>query len=262
MNESIAGGKSMLYHERESFVLQQLQLQSTVKVSELSRQLHVSVDTVRRDLKAMEQNGLIRCVRGGACLPEAQMLFSDFSEREIIHSDLKREAAHKALAYIKGNDVIALNSGTTNTIMAQELAASGIQCTVVTNNCAAVQVLMQAPNIRTVVIGGLLDSKERSTYGAQCEQEFARFRPDAVFLSINSLNYRDGFTDFRMNEMGIIRSLAEHGRKVIAVMDSSKLGRCSKCTVLSAKQVDFILMDDRIPPEIRDKYAKKGFTIL
>lgn len=59
----------MLYQERENYILQQLQLQATVKVSDLSRQLRVSVDTVRRDLKNMEQNGLIRCVRGGAILP-------------------------------------------------------------------------------------------------------------------------------------------------------------------------------------------------
>ena len=58
----------MLYNERAEYILQQLQLQSTVKVSELSRQLQVSVDTVRRDLKTMEQGGQIRCVRGGACL--------------------------------------------------------------------------------------------------------------------------------------------------------------------------------------------------
>ena len=56
----------MLYNERAELILQQLQLQSTVKVSELSQQLRVSVDTIRRDLKSMEQNGLIKCVRGGA----------------------------------------------------------------------------------------------------------------------------------------------------------------------------------------------------
>ena len=81
----------MLYNQRVEFVLQQLQLQSTVKVSDLSRQLQVSVDTVRRDLKAMEQQGLIRCVRGGACMPESRVSMSDFTGREIIHSDLKRE---------------------------------------------------------------------------------------------------------------------------------------------------------------------------
>ena len=80
----------MLYNERAEYILQQLQLQSTVKVSELSRQLQVSVDTVRRDLKTMEQGGQIRCVRGGACLAESRVSFSNFTGRDIIHSDLKR----------------------------------------------------------------------------------------------------------------------------------------------------------------------------
>ena len=161
----------MLYNQRVEFVLQQLQLQSTVKVSDLSRQLQVSVDTVRRDLKAMEQQGLIRCVRGGACMPESRVSMSDFTGREIIHSDLKREAARKALAYIHEGDVVALNSGTTNTVLAQELLSLGKKFTVVTNNFAAASVLLQAPQIRLVLVGGQLDPQERSTYGALCEQE-------------------------------------------------------------------------------------------
>ena len=147
----------MLYNQRVEFVLQQLQLQSTVKVSDLSRQLQVSVDTVRRDLKAMEQQGLIRCVRGGACMPESRVSMSDFNGREIIHSDLKREAARKALAYIHEGDVVALNSGTTNTVLAQELLSLGKKFTVVTNNFAAASVLLQAPQIRLVLVGGQLD---------------------------------------------------------------------------------------------------------
>lgn len=252
----------MLFQERENFILQQLQLQSTVKVSELSHQLHISVDTVRRDLKAMEQNGLIRCVRGGACLPECRVLFSDFTGREIIHSDLKREAACKALAHIKEGSVVALNSGTTNTIVAQEMVAAGLHCTVVTNNCAALNVLMQSSSIRVIAIGGMLDVQERSTYGSMCEQDFSQFYPDLVLLSINAINYKDGYTDFRMNEVGVIQLLASRGRQVVAVMDSSKLGQCSKCKVLSPEQVDFVVMDDHVPSEIREKYQKKGIQIL
>lgn len=83
----------MLYHEREEIILQQIQLQSTVTISELRELLHVSLDTVRRDLKAMERAGLIKRVRGGACMPEADGVFSNFKGREVIHSDLKREAS-------------------------------------------------------------------------------------------------------------------------------------------------------------------------
>ena len=90
----------MLYNERAELILQQLQLQSTVKVAELSQLLQVSVDTVRRDLKNMEQEGRIKYVRGGACLPEDRNSFSNFTGREIIHSEWKREAARKALEQV------------------------------------------------------------------------------------------------------------------------------------------------------------------
>ena len=112
----------MLFNERAEIILQQVQLQSTVRVQELSELLQVSQDTVRRDLRAMEKRGLLKCVRGGACLPESLSAFSNFKGREIIHSDLKRAASRKAIGYIREGDIVALNSGTTNTILAQEIA--------------------------------------------------------------------------------------------------------------------------------------------
>lgn len=251
----------MLYNERAELILQQLQLQSTVKVAELSQLLQVSVDTIRRDLKNMEQEGRIKYVRGGACLPERRNAFSNFTGREIIHSELKREAARKALVYIKEGDVVALNSGTTNTVLAQELAALKLNFTVVTNNYAALSILMQNPSIRLIAVGGTMDPLERSTYGSVCEAEFSSYRPDLAFLSINAVNYQDGFTDFRLDEIGVIRLLAQGSRKVIAVMDSSKLGQCSKRVALSLDQVDLLLMDDNVPPEVREKYRNKGIVI-
>ena len=227
----------MLYNERAEVILQQLQLQSTVKVTELSQLLQVSVDTVRRDLKNMEQEGRIKYVRGGACLPEDRNSFSNFTGREIIHSEWKREAARKALPHIKEGDVIALNSGTTNTVLAQELAALNLKFTIVTNNYAAMNILMQNPAVRLIAVGGTMDPLERSTFGTVCEGEFAAYRPDLAFLSINAVNYQDGYTDFRLDEIGVIQTLAQTARRVIAVMDSSKLGQCSKRQVLSPEHV-------------------------
>ncbi|HJB27696.1 MAG TPA: DeoR/GlpR family DNA-binding transcription regulator [Candidatus Blautia faecavium] len=252
----------MLYNERAELILQQLQLQSTVKVTELSQLLQVSVDTIRRDLKAMEQEGLIKCVRGGACLPESVISFSNFTGREIINSEWKREIARKASGYIREGDVVALNSGTTNTVLAQELAALNKNFTVVTNNYAAIDLLMHNPSIRLISIGGEVDALERSTFGTVCEQEFKEYYPDVVFLSINAVDYKEGFTDFRFGEIGVIQLLAQTSKKVIAVMDSSKLGKCSKRKVLSLDQVDVLLMDDHVPAEIKEKYRKKGLEIL
>ena len=90
----------MLYNERVELILQQVQLQAIVKINDLKDLLNVSVDTVRRDLKTMEQSGLIKCIRGGACLPDSLPSLSNFTGREVLNIKLKREAAKKALAYI------------------------------------------------------------------------------------------------------------------------------------------------------------------
>lgn len=252
----------MLFAERAEIIMQQLQLKSTVKVGELSRLLQVSVDTVRRDLKDMEQRKLIKYVHGGACLPDSFSSFLNFTGREIINIEQKREAARKALKFVKEGDVIALNSGTTNTVLAQELALVEKEITVVTNNHAAISLLMQNRYIRLIAIGGIMDPLERSTYGSGCEQEFAGYYPDVAFLSINAVNYNDGFTDFRFHEMGIIRLLARNARQVIAVMDSGKLGKCSKKKVLEPDQVDLLIMDDGVTEETRKEYGERGISIL
>ena len=131
----------MLYNDRAAFILQQLQLKSTVKVTEI-----------------------------------AKRAFSNFSGREIIHIEEKRRAALKALEHLRPGSVIALNSGTTNVILAQELIKRFTDLTIVTNNVSAAMVLMQNQSLRTIVLGGDLDSLEHSTYGSICEREHLRKR--------------------------------------------------------------------------------------
>ena len=207
--------------------------------------MNVSIDTVRRDLKSMEQAGLVKYVRGGACLPEAIASISHFSGREIINIERKRHAAVKALQYIQQGMVIALNSGTTNTVLAQEIVKRFSNLTVITNNLAAASVLMQNPSIRTILIGGELDAMERSTFGHTCEAEFASYTPDCAFLSINAVDHT-GYSDFRLAEIGILQILAKQTKRVIAVMDSSKLGHRSKKQLFSLDAVDLLIMDDAV----------------
>lgn len=251
----------MLYNERAEIIMQQVQLQAIVKINDLKDLLQVSVDTVRRDLKTMEQNGLIKCIRGGACLPDSLASLSNFTGREVMNIELKREAARKAISRIKPGSIIALNSGTTNTVLAQELVFKNNNITVVSNNLAAINILMQNPAIKIISIGGAVDTLEKSTYGSVCEQEFDKYYPDIAFLSINAINYKDGFTDFRMPEISIIQLLAKRAKEVIAVMDSSKIGKRSKKKALELNEVDLLLTDNNVPNILKEKYRINGLTI-
>lgn len=250
----------MFYNERTALIMQQLQLKTTVKTSKLAKILNVSIDTVRRDLKAMEQDGMLKYVHGSACLPDAMLAFSNFSKREIINIEKKRAAAIKAVKYIKQGDMIALNSGTTNVILAQEIAKRFSSLTVITNNIPAANILMQNASIETIILGGSLDALEHSTYGSACEQQLKEYFPDICFLSINSINKEAGYTDFRLHETGIIQAMSKNAKQVIAVMDSSKLDRQSKKIILEKQNIDFIVMDET-EPSLQEQYAAAGIII-
>ncbi len=249
----------MLYNEREEIICQQLQIQSTMTIQDLSDLLNVSIDTVRRDLKNMDKKGLLKYVRGGARTNDS--FVGNFERREVINSLLKREACRKAIKLIKKGDIIALNSGTTNTILAQEIVASKEDIVVVTNNIMATNILMQSDKIKVIFIGGEVDNLECSTYGKNCENEFMQYYPDICFLSINAINYKNGYTDFRISEKAIIQLLAQQSKQVVAVMDSTKLGKCSKYKVLDLEEVDYLIMDNEVKDEVKEKYFRKGIII-
>ena len=82
-----------------------------------------------------------------------------------------------------------------------------------------------------------------------------------IMLTMAGANVWDGYTDFRLNEIGIIQTLARVAKQTIAVMDSSKLGKCSKRKALEPDQVDILIMDDQVPQKTREKYAQKGIII-
>lgn len=249
----------MLQASRNEIILRELRAGRPLKVAELSARLGVSVDTVRRDLKALDAAGQLKYVRGGACLPDTMLAFSSFSGREIDHADLKRAAAVKAARLVKEGQVVAMNSGTTNAILASELARLAFPFTVVTNNLAAAAALMASPGITLFCIGGMVDGAERSTFGSQCVSEFSDYLPDLAFLSLNAVSLDCGFTDFRLSEIPVIKALVKGSKQVCAVMDSTKLNRVSKKRVLDFDDVDLLVTDD--PARAQGIFGEKGLQV-
>ena len=150
----------MIQEERKHIILQELSRASVVKLEDLSQQLNVSIDTVRRDLKALDRAGLVQYIRGGAKAVHESHQFAHFNGRKVIHNELKREAARKAVQLIQPNDLVMLNSGTTTTILAEEIAQADLTCSIVTNNIAAAEAAAANPKCRIHLLGGDWDGAE------------------------------------------------------------------------------------------------------
>ncbi|MEY8371082.1 DeoR/GlpR family DNA-binding transcription regulator [Aerococcaceae bacterium 50-4] len=247
----------MLKEERKDIISKQLQLKKRLTYQKIADYTNVSVDTVRRDLKEMEEEGKLQVVRGGATLPNEVANLVQFSKRNVLNTELKRKVAKKALNYIKEGDVVALNSGTTNVILAQEIANSMENITIVTNNLAAATVLMSQSNLQVIIIGGQTDNKEFSTYGLDVEKEFMRYHPDIAFLAMNAVDEEFAYSDFRLNEMSVINCLARISHQVIAVMDMTKMNTQSQRQVLPLDAVDKLVTND-LEESIKLQYEKAG----
>ena len=252
----------MIQEERKTLILRALEEAPVVKLEELAARLGVSVDTIRRDLKALDREGRLQYIRGGAKAIRPAEQFYPFKGREIINIEQKKSASRKALEWVKKGDVIFLNSGTTNTILAGELARAAIPCTVVTNNLPAACAAAASPCCTVHLVGGRLDGPEQSTCGTACLAEIAAVYPDLCFLSVNAMDTEAGLTDFRLEEIPIMQTLLRTARQTAAVMDSTKLDRVAKRQVFSSREAPPIITDDALRPEDRARYIAAGLRLL
>lgn len=252
----------MLYEERANYILKKLEQDNLVKTNDLVIEMEVSIDTIRRDLKRLEEEGKLTCIRGGACSSEEALQCSPFFGRQIVNEELKRKATRKAISLIHTGNVIALNAGTTNSILAEELLKLKKQITVVTNNLSALSILTGSEYIEIIVPSGIVDKKELALCGYNCVEEISSYSFDLCFLSINALHPLHGFSDFRFREIDMIKAMIMHSKQSVAIMDSHKFGKLSKKIFLSPKQIDLLITDEHIDCDMLTQLQDAGLHVI
>ena len=141
----------MLKEERQQKILEILDEEQKIIASDLSQRLHVSEDTIRRDLKELDQKKLIRRVHSGALKIGPPV--TDFEKRQKISNDLKETLAKKALPYIQENTVILIDGSTTNLQLVNALPIN-FKATVITNSPPIAMALAYHDQIEVLMIGG------------------------------------------------------------------------------------------------------------
>lgn len=142
---------------------------------------------------------------------------------QTVNEDLKREAAQKALSLIHSENIIALNAGTTNSILAEELLKLKKHITVVTNNLSVLSTLTASEYIDLIVPGGTVDKQELSLCGCGCVEELSTYSFDLSFLSINAFHPSYGFSDFHFQEIDIMKAMISHSKKILPLWTRTSL---------------------------------------
>ncbi|UUD62289.1 DeoR family transcriptional regulator [Pseudomonas seleniipraecipitans] len=243
--------------QRRHTILALLAEQGEVSVDALARRFGTSEVTIRKDLAALETNGLLLRRYGGA-VPLPQELIVD-SAQPI--SRYKQAIARAGVARIREHARIIIDSGTTTAAMIPELGRKpGL--VVMTNSLNVANALRDIEHEPVLLMtGGTWDPHSDSFQGQVAEQVLRSYDFDQLFIGADGIDLQRGTTTF--NELlGLSRVMAEVAREVIVMVESDKIGRRIPNLELPWSSVHTLITDERLTDEARDQLLARGIQLI
>ena len=255
--------KRLLTEERRRKILDLLEKEGRVTVTDLVRRFEVSQVTMRSDLDILAENGVLIRSHGGAVRRLDPVQDYSVAFKETIHHAEKVRIGRSAAALLKPNQTIILDSGTTTLQVARHLKQQKLKgLTVVTNALNIANELVDAPNLSLIMIGGILRQVSNSFVGPQAERMLAALHADHLFLAVDGLDLDVGPTTPDILEAQLNSLMVAISNEVTVVADSSKIGRRSLSAIGSLDSMHRLITDDRIAPEAAEAIRAKGLELL
>ena len=236
----------MTLNPRQRRILDAVRQQVTVSLEALAQQLEVTPQTVRRDVKLMEEAGLLARYHGGVGLPSSVENI-DYSDRQVLNVDAKRRIASAVAAQVPSHCSLLINIGTTTEEVARALVHhQGLH--VVTNNLNVAAILCDSPGCEVILAGGVVRGRDRGIVGETTIDFIRQFKVDIGIIGISSIEPDGTLRDFDPREVKVAQAIIEQSRAVWLVADHNKFGRQALMRMAHASQID-VLFTDAKPPE-------------
>ena len=251
----------MVAKERATVIKQLLERNQKVSVSELSRALSVTEETIRRDLEKLEGQGFLKRTYGGAILhAPAVSTNTDFYQRSLRRTEEKRIVAANALPLIERAYAIAADSSTT-AMEAVKLARHRSGLSVLTYS-SAIQHEMVDSEVTVVSTGGVLDKGTLSFTGQAAKDALMRYHVDLALFSCKGLDLEGGVFDSREADADIKRCLFGRASKLVLLADHTKFNRTSFVRLSTFDRVDYIVTDRDPGSNWRALCQERGIELI
>lgn len=209
---------------RRNKILEAVRQHKKVYVSDLARTLSVTPVTIRNDLAALESDGYIERINGGAILADYDLRFQTGKHITIENQKAKQAIAKVIADMIHDGDTVFINSGTTTEIVAAALKKRK-NLNIVTNSIAVAAGLADADTFRIILLGGELNAKYGFTYGTDTQSRFDHYHADWAILSIDGISVAGGITTYHAEESTIDQIMIREAERVLIAADHTKVGR-------------------------------------
>lgn len=247
---------------RRSKILQQLRADGIVSVSQLSEALDTTTVTIRNDLTALEEEGYLVRVQGGAVLPsKATGMTNASTEQQMSCREEKEAIAFVVSELISDGSTLFINSGTTTACIARALRSKS-NLNVVTNSLAVATCLGDVPSIRVVLLGGEINAQYGFTYGGDAQEQLSRYQADWVILSCEGISASNGITTRHVEESIIDRLMMGGAKQVLLAADHSKLSHVGFARVCQCKDRFKLVTDKKADADELQALSECGIRII
>lgn len=232
---------------RRNKILDELRRSGKVFVSELSRQLGVTPVTVRNDLQALEADGYLIRMNGGAVYSNRTTEKPGIPENlQILQSHQKETIAKAISGMINDGDTLFINSGTTTQLVASELKKRN-NLNIVTNSLEVATMLGNVSSFRVILLGGEVNTKYKFTYGGDAQDQLSHYQADWAIMAIDGISMNRGITTYHAEEAIIDRMMMKGAKRVLVAADHTKIGRAGFMKVCDCNK-EITLVTDRFEP--------------
>jgi DeoR/GlpR family transcriptional regulator of sugar metabolism len=250
---------SMLTEERRDLILNRLERDGKIVAADLSAELDVSPDTVRRDLRELAEAGLLRRVHGGA-LPAA-VGARPYAVRREQAPEAKEAIAGATRGLLRQGQVILLDAGTTTLEVARRLPPE-LEATVITNSPPIAVALAEHPTVEVTMLGGTLAKDAQAAVGAATVEALHAIRADLLVLGVCSLHPEVGITVMDLEESYVKRAMIENAAEVVAVSSAEKLGSAGPYVVAPLEELTHLVTERSAPGDKLAPYRELGIEVV
>ncbi|MEE7456070.1 DeoR family transcriptional regulator [Methylorubrum populi] len=247
----------MLTDHRHEEILSQLAQTGRVGVTSIAAVLAVSDETIRRDLKMLEERGLLRRIHGGAVLPRLDQERPPV-ERSGLNSREKGRIAALAEGCVEDGMSLFIDTGTTTLAFARRLTTRKL--TVTTNSVDLALLLADSP-VRVNLTPGTLRPKDNALVGYDTVDYVRRHVFDLAVMGITACDLAQGWMDYDEHESFLRRALRGQSRRAVLLVDSHKFGRQASLQTFDLA-APLTVVTDRPPPEpFADRFARHDIDL-
>lgn len=249
----------MLTTVRKQHILAVLKRDRQVVAKTLSETLGVSEDTLRRDLRELAAEGLLRRVHGGA-LPIAPAEVN-FVSRQSLGVEGKAAIGRAAAALIQPGQVVMLDGGTTALQVARHIPLD-MACTIVTHSPNIAIEFGGHDQVEVILIGGRLFKHSIVAVGATAEEMIRRIRADLYFMGVTGVHAEAGLTTGDFEEAAIKRTLSRSAAETFILASAEKIGVASPYLVLELREAASIITDQSVAAESLEPFKQMGLSVI